>query len=313
MRKEYHLLLPIFFIFIIFIGAIFTAGDSNKNIEERNLNITVDDVRNENQEFELTEEDYREDIRAVTGGRNQLYDNSLLDHVLEHKVREGETLWDIAQKYNINIDTIIGANDISNMNQIKPGDILTILPIKGIMYQISPGENLWNIARKFDVNLEELRSVNGITDADTVDQGEMIILPGAKPEFGYRDRLEKKFVSPVPAGTRISSYYGGRWGKMHEGMDFALSYGSKIRAAGDGKVVYSGWSDGYGRTIIVEHRKGLRTLYAHNSELLVSSGQNVTRGQVIALSGNSGNSTGPHLHFEVQLNGKPVDPQNYLQ
>ncbi|MFW6238761.1 MAG: peptidoglycan DD-metalloendopeptidase family protein [Halanaerobiales bacterium] len=315
MKNKYYLLFLIIFISILFlIGAIITAGSPDNSDESQELNITVDDVQGTSDEFELTREkmEWRE-TTGVTGGKNRIFDNTLLDLVVEHQVQKGETLWDIARRYNIDIDTIIGANDLSNMNWIKSGDILTILPVKGIMYQIGPGENLWDISRKFDVSLESIKSANGITDPDRVQKGDMIILPGAKPEFGYRDRLEQKFVSPVPSGARISSYYGGRWGKMHEGIDYAISYGSEIRAAGEGKVVYSGWSSGYGRTIIIEHRRGLRTLYAHNSKLLVSSGQRVRRGQLIARSGNSGNSTGPHLHFEVQLNGKPVDPQNYLK
>jgi murein DD-endopeptidase MepM/ murein hydrolase activator NlpD len=100
---------------------------------------------------------------------------------------------------------------------------------------------------------------------------------------------------------------------MHEGIDYAVNTGTGVRASRSGKVVYSGWASGYGETIIIEHQKGIRTLYAHNSRLLAHSGEWVEQGEVIARSGNTGHSTGPHLHFEIQINGKPVNPLSYLQ
>ncbi len=236
---------------------------------------------------------------------------TLLNNIKIHRVKRGENLWEIALNYNIDIDTLIGANDISDMNRIQPGDKLKILPVKGILYKISPGENLYVITRQFGLSMDKITSANNIKDPDLLKPGDLLILPGAKPEFSYEDRLEQKLLMPVRG--RISSYYGKRWGRMHEGIDFAVSTGTTIRAAGNGKVIYSGWATGYGNTVIIEHRKGLRTLYAHNSKLLVHSGQHVSRNQAITRSGNTGNSTGPHLHFEVQVNGRPVNPLNYVR
>ena len=237
--------------------------------------------------------------------------STLMDKIKRHTVKKGETLWVIAKKYDINIDTLIGANNISNMNQIKPGQVIKILPVKGILYKIGPGENLSTIAVRFDISILNIVESNNIENPNKVQPGRMLILPGAKPEFSYQDRLERLFTKPVNA--RISSYYGMRWGRMHEGIDFAVNTGTTLRAAGSGKIVYSGWAHGYGKTIIIEHQKGLRTLYAHNSQLLVHSGEWVRRGEAISKSGNTGNSTGPHLHFEVQVNGRPVNPMDYLR
>ena len=236
---------------------------------------------------------------------------TLMDKIKTHTVQKNETLWVIAQKYDINIDTLIGANSISNMNRIQPGEKIKILPVKGILYKIGPGENLSTIAHKFDISIENIAKSNQIEDPNKVQPGKMLILPGAKPEFSYQDRLERLFIKPVNA--RISSYYGRRWGRQHEGIDYAINIGTEIRAVGAGKIVYSGWARGYGKTIIIEHQKGLRTLYAHNSKLLVHSGEWVRRGEVISKSGNTGNSTGPHLHLEVQVNGRPVNPLDYLR
>lgn len=104
-----------------------------------------------------------------------------------------------------------------------------------------------------------------------------------------------------------------RWGRIHDGIDFAVPTGTKVKAAAPGIVRYSGWDRGYGQIVIVEHQKGFKTLYAHNSKLLINYGQRVKQGELIALSGNTGTITGPNLHFEVHVNGRPVDPINYLR
>ncbi|MHC5735329.1 murein hydrolase activator EnvC family protein [Nostoc sp.] len=113
-----------------------------------------------------------------------------------------------------------------------------------------------------------------------------------------------------PFGWRMHPILGYR--RFHAGLDFAASYGSKIRAADSGKVIFAGWYGGYGRAVIIDHGKGITTLYGHTSELYVTEGQTVERGQAIGAVGSTGFSTGPHLHFEVRRNGTPVDPTNYL-
>ncbi|MFN6485042.1 MULTISPECIES: murein hydrolase activator EnvC family protein [unclassified Nostoc] len=113
-----------------------------------------------------------------------------------------------------------------------------------------------------------------------------------------------------PFGWRIHPILGYR--RFHAGLDFAASYGSTIRAADSGTVIFAGWYGGYGRAVIINHGNGMTTLYGHTSELFVSEGQTVERGQAIAAVGSTGFSTGPHLHFEVRRNGTPVDPANYL-
>ncbi|WP_413171961.1 murein hydrolase activator EnvC family protein [Anabaena azotica] len=113
-----------------------------------------------------------------------------------------------------------------------------------------------------------------------------------------------------PFGWRIHPILGYR--RFHAGLDFAASYGSTIRAADSGTVIFAGWYGGYGKAVIISHGKGITTLYGHTSELYVTEGQSVQKGQAIASVGSTGLSTGPHLHFEVRNNGTPVDPANYL-
>lgn len=282
--------------------------DNNK-LEFDYQKLTTDKKNTSNYRFELAENKNLFNIGRIR--KKIIEENSLMKKIKTHKVKKGETLWSIAHKYNINIDTLIGANDISNMNRIKPGEKIKILPVKGILYNISPGENLSSIANKFDITKEKIIIKNGIKNPKKIQTGKTLLLPGVSPEFSYQDRLDQMFIPPVNA--RISSYYGQRWGRMHEGIDYAVNPGTGIKAAGGGRIIYSGWSSGYGLLVIIQHQKGLKTLYAHNSKLLVSNGEYVHRGEVIARSGNTGNSTGPHLHFEVQVNGRPANPLNYLR
>jgi len=115
-----------------------------------------------------------------------------------------------------------------------------------------------------------------------------------------------------PVQGVLTSPFGMRWGRMHEGIDIGASIGTPIYAAASGTVVYAGWEGGYGNLTVIDHGGGLATAYGHQSRLGVSNGQVVTRGQVIGYVGSTGHSTGPHLHFEVRVNGVPNDPLNYL-
>jgi murein DD-endopeptidase MepM/ murein hydrolase activator NlpD len=118
------------------------------------------------------------------------------------------------------------------------------------------------------------------------------------------------FIWPV-SGPVVSGF-GMRWGRMHTGIDIAVGYGTPIHAAAAGRVIYAGWMDGYGNLVFVDHGNGISTGYAHQSSIAVSNGQTVSQGQLIGYVGCTGHCFGPHLHFEVRVNGSPVDPLGYL-
>ena len=115
-----------------------------------------------------------------------------------------------------------------------------------------------------------------------------------------------------PCDGVVVSGFGMRWGRMHEGIDIGCAYGTPNRAAASGTVIYAGWLGGYGNLVVVDHGSGLSTAYAHASSILASVGQTVSQGQTVSLVGSTGHSTGPHLHFEVRVNGVAVDPLPYL-
>jgi murein DD-endopeptidase MepM/ murein hydrolase activator NlpD len=115
-----------------------------------------------------------------------------------------------------------------------------------------------------------------------------------------------------PLNASISSGFGYRWGRLHAGVDMPVPEGTPIHAADSGRVAIAGWMGGYGNYTCIQHTGSLSTCYGHQSRIAVSVGQSVSKGQVIGYSGNTGHSTGPHLHFEVRVGGNPVDPMGYL-
>ncbi|HKL70400.1 M23 family metallopeptidase [Salibaculum sp.] len=130
----------------------------------------------------------------------------------------------------------------------------------------------------------------------------------------YRLAAEKvPFDMPVKAGFRFTSGYGMRWGRMHNGTDFAAPVGTPIYAPAEGVVTFAGWSSGYGRMVKIRHAFGIETRYAHQSRIRVEEGQRVSRGDHIGDIGNSGRSTGPHLHYEIRQSGSAVNPMTYIR
>ncbi|MDP4088626.1 MAG: peptidoglycan DD-metalloendopeptidase family protein [Bacillota bacterium] len=152
----------------------------------------------------------------------------------------------------------------------------------------------------------EAKSSNVISEKITKEPQNEVVLKG-------RDSYSPGIVGMVlPSRGTVSSNFGMRWGKMHEGIDIAAKMGDPIYASIDGKVVYSGWIEGYGYAVKIQHDNNLETLYGHCSKLIANVGDMVKKGQLIANVGSTGNSTGPHLHFEVRIDGKAVNPYPYI-
>jgi len=233
-------------------------------------------------------------------------------------VAPGDTLWDIARRHRLTVQTVCRANGLQSVSVIRPGQRLVLPAVDGTMYVVRRGDSLWSIARQFGVQLRTLADCNGLADPSSLRVGQRLVVPQAQPQVAVASRGGAGADGaggglPWPVDGRISSYFGPRWGRMHTGLDIAAPLGTVIKAAAAGEVLAAGWMGGYGRTVIIQHSRQMQTLYAHASALLVKRGQKVTAGQVIARVGSSGNSTGPHVHFEVIVDGRPRDPLNYLR
>ena len=195
----------------------------------------------------------------------------------------------------------------------------------GNWYVVGPGETLDLIAGRAGVPAEDILELNGIESAALVKPGTLLfVLTRTAPEEANAATTPAAALTdlgPAPAlrwplttvHILIGSPFGARWGKPHEGIDLPAPVGTPVFAAADGRVVYAGAGiRGYGNLIVVKHAGDLLTAYAHNSMLLVSQGQPVRAGDRIALVGQSGHATGPHLHFEVRSGQIPRDPMSYL-
>ncbi len=184
---------------------------------------------------------------------------------------------------------------------------------------VRKGETLSSIARRYRVSVSSLKKLNRIKDVRDIKIGTRLVIPGTsrktRASSGRRGSAPKtniKFIWPLKK-VRVSSRFGIRSSKKHDGIDLKARKGTTIMAAAGGSVIYSGWGpSGYGRVVIIKHSRNAITVYAHNRRNLVRQGERVRRGQRIATVGDSGRTTGYHLHFELRLNRMPVDPERYL-
>jgi lipoprotein NlpD len=213
--------------------------------------------------------------------------------------------------------------------------------LAGVVHVVRRGETIWRIARAYGIDPADLMETNGVVDPRTLATGAELFVPGATrvlevPESGAADAATPEPAAPIPAtaapGPRTASVrpapgepqlawplrgvlygrFGVRGAQRHDGIDIAAPEGTPVLAAADGAVIYAGEQAGYGAVVILKHEGGLVTLYAHNSRLLVSQGARVRRGQPIARVGQTGRTTGPHLHFEVREGTRPKNPLLYL-
>lgn len=242
-----------------------------------------------------------------------------LPKIKMHTVQDGENLSIIAEKYAIDVDTLQATNENLSAD-IHQGDQLVILPCKGMLHTADMGDSFWSIANLYGVAVDAIMTANRKENQELA-IGEKLIIPGGKKPQSNERQLARADVPvsrsagerfALPTTGELTSGFGYRWGRQHSGIDIANDIGTKIRAARSGRIVYAGWYSGYGYTVMIEHDQGYTTLYGHLNDAVVENGQYVERGQVIAHMGNTGNSTGPHLHFEVRQNSVAINPYNVL-
>jgi murein DD-endopeptidase MepM/ murein hydrolase activator NlpD len=251
--------------------------------------------------------------------------------VIKYVVQRGDTVGAIAVRFNLETETVMWANGnlAQNPDLLRPGQELTILPIDGVYHTVLQGETLSKIAAKYKAEVASIVecSYNGLDpEAPVISPGDRLIVPGGiRP---YVARTVSAYKGPIPtdaergtgvfswpASGRLTDRYGFRTlsGRWHNGLDISRSEGSPVYAADSGFVTFAGWTDvGYGNLVVIDHRNGYETRYAHLQSFYVTAGQSVAKGTQIASMGSTGNSTGAHLHFEVRHKGVRKNPELYL-
>lgn len=244
--------------------------------------------------------------------------------IVKYEVAEGESLSQIAEKFNVSVDSIKWANDMTDVDSVKPGDVLSIPPVSGVIYKVRKGDTLASIAKTFSADAQTIATYpfNYITDSLEVTVGQTLIIPGGKkPDPTPLPYTRPSYSQPIfyaAGGTGLFSWpvrgslnqYPSWW---HPAIDIGAPYGTLVTAAGSGKVVAATWGNyGYGNYVSIDHGNGYSTTYAHLSSIKVSLGQTVGKGQAIGNVGCTGFCTGPHLHFAVFRGGSVVNPLSLL-
>ncbi len=231
------------------------------------------------------------------------------DQISIYVVREGDTLGQIAELFGVTTNTVRWANDLSG-NVIRPGQTLAILPVSGVRHTVVKGDTIASVVKKYKGELDEVLEFNGLSEDAALSVGDVITIPyGVLPQATAAPSTRSPasgsggpslvgyFLRPLVGGLKSQNIHG------YNAVDIAAPAGTNVLASASGEVIISrtyGYNGGYGQYIVIKHDNGTQTLYAHLSENFVFAGARVVQGQVIGAVGNTGRSTGPHLHFEVR-------------
>jgi murein DD-endopeptidase MepM/ murein hydrolase activator NlpD len=301
------------------------------SILEKDDSLIVEEVEEANNWLSLNNEGDLIFKPQISSGGSIDSETPARQEIVYYTVQAGDTVSSIAKNFGITVNTILWANNLSAFSLIRPGDDLTILPYSGLLYTVKSGDTISRLAKTYGIEEAKIISSNNL--GNTLKIGQKIILPGAKkitaiaaPSSSNKYTgisVIKDLIKTPPAqstsdkmvwptvGYRITQYFS--W--SHNGLDIGNKTGTPIYAADAGVVetAAGGWNGGYGNTILINHGNGVKTRYGHLSKLFVKAGDEVARGENIGAMGSTGRSTGPHLHFEVVINGKRYNPLNYIK
>lgn len=238
-----------------------------------------------------------------------------------YTVKSGDTISGISKKFGLkNISTLIAINNIDNVRQLRSGQKLLIPSVDGIPYTVQSNDTLAGLSVRHGIAVEDILDVNDLASAELI-IGQKLFIPGGKLDSAtLKKAMGELFIYPIAGKYRLTSKFGRRAdpftgiASSHTGIDLAISQGTPIKATMSGKIIAVGYTNVYGNYVIIDHENGYQTLYAHMQKPSpLKKGQRVAQGKQIGLVGNTGYSTGPHLHFTVYKNGKLIDPLSVLK
>jgi len=234
-----------------------------------------------------------------------------------YKVKKGDSVSKIASSFSVSMDAIIASNGITNARGLREGEVLRIPNMDGIPYTVKNGDSLSRISLSMGVPMEAILDANDI-QSDVINTGMTLFIPGARMKReDLRMALGELFIYPVK-GAKLSSPFGWRDDpftgvrRHHAALDLSAPQGTAVKAAMEGRVSGCGFNMTYGNFIILSHPGGFQTMYAHLHTVLVKKGEQLAQGTQIGTVGNTGYSTGPHLHFAVFRNNRAVNPLDFL-
>lgn len=234
----------------------------------------------------------------------------------KYKVKQDENFWVVLSKSGLDMDTLISVNNLTSPYQVGQGTVLFIPNMRGVVVTGDDKEGLAKILSESRVDLAYVKTANRSESLDK----DFIFIPCGKVSGLERSMfLGSAFISPIKTGKTTSRFgtrrdpFNENKSQFHRGVDIGCPIGTKIYSARAGKVTFSGYADGYGKLVILEHEYGYSTYYGHLSGFAVKEGERVGAGQSIALSGNTGRTTGPHLHFEIRRHGRALNPQTFIR
>ena len=271
-------------------------------------------VFQDNARLKSIRDDIKQTIFTVKSGRP---DKNLPElKFYTYKVKQKENFWVVMSKCSLDMDTLMSVNNLTSPFQVVPGTVLYIPNMRGV---IIPGENLKTMYTLLESEKIHIRYVKTVNRSNTLDKKYIFVPCGKISAVEKSLFLGTAFFSPLQYGKATSGFgtrrnpFNARRMEFHRGIDLGCHSGTKIHSARSGEVVFAGYDEGYGNLVIVEHEFGYRSYYGHLSRCLVQKGQRVKPGDIIALSGNTGRSTGPHLHFEIRKNGQALNPLTFLK
>ncbi|MHB0898216.1 MAG: peptidoglycan DD-metalloendopeptidase family protein [Spirochaetales bacterium] len=237
--------------------------------------------------------------------------------IRSYTVKSGDTLEKIAKRFGLRQDTLISSNNLKSASSIHSGVQLRIPNMDGVSHTVRSGESLSSLAKTYAIDVTRIVDANDLASG-MISKGQSLFIPNARlSSASLRDFYGERFL--WPARGRISSPFGYRANPFtglrtyHSAIDIVVSLGTKVKATSEGRVADTGYNSVFGNYIILKHASGYQSLYAHLSSILVKEGASVAQGAVIGLSGNTGQSTGPHLHFSIFKNGQALDPTKYVK